>query len=142
MTIRKAGPENYNSILTLLEAAGLPTAGVPESPENFLLAECGDIVGVIGMEKAGQSALIRSLAVKTGFRSRGIGTALLNASLKAVRGEGCREAYTLTATAEKYLAKRGFIKIDRSGIPAELIENSGLNTACPSCSTCMKIILD
>ena len=141
-TIRRAGTGDYQVILNILEASGLPTAGVPESPDNFLVADGGgNIAGVIGLEKEGWNVLLRSLAVSQSLRNRGIGAALMDRALEVAREEGCREAFLLTATAEKYLADWGFARIDRSGIPAVLLEASALNTACPSCSTCMKLDL-
>ncbi|CQR70864.1 hypothetical protein SOV_43810 [Sporomusa ovata DSM 2662] len=48
----------------------------------------------------------------------------------------------MTQTAEKYLQKFGFRTIERQEIPEDLLNRSELNLVCPSCSTCMALVLE
>lgn len=137
--IRPASGDDYAAIHDLLAKSGLPAAGVRENLSGYLVADSDGVVGVIGLERDGTSALLRSLAVHPGWRKSGIAAALVDNCLKNARESGIREVYLLTGTAEKYMERRGFTRIERSAIPAGLLGNSALEDACPSCSTCMKI---
>ena len=62
--IARARPEDLQPTLALLDGASLPRDGVAEHFETFLVARAGgQIVGTIGLERYGESALLRSLAV-------------------------------------------------------------------------------
>ncbi|MFZ5631776.1 MAG: arsenic resistance N-acetyltransferase ArsN2 [Bacillota bacterium] len=139
--IRPAAAGDYAAVHELLAACGLPTAGVREHLAGFLVADDGGVVGAIGMERSGATVLLRSLAVRADRRKSGIAAALVNQALQQSRETGGEEVYLLTNTAEKYMQRWGFAEIDRSRIPARLLQNSALNSACPSCSTCMKLDL-
>ncbi|MFZ5643636.1 MAG: C-GCAxxG-C-C family (seleno)protein [Bacillota bacterium] len=140
-TLRAAIKEDFESIASLLMECGLPTAGVLESLDNFIVADNGSVVGVVGMEISGTSVMLRSLAVKPEFRNTGIGKALVDILLKNISHRELQDVYLMTGTAAEYMARWGFIKTDRSAMPSSLLVKSALNTACPSCSTCMKLEL-
>ncbi len=140
-TIRTAKDSDLSAIDKLLSENGLTTSGVRENLSNFLVAECGDIVGVIGIEFAGHGVMLRSMAISQELRKRGIGATLFNRCLEIVRAAGIKDAYLLTNTAEKFVARWGFHKIQRSEIPADLMQSSTLNSFCPASSICMKLEL-
>lgn len=139
--IRPAADHDFGAIGSLLDVCGLPTAGIQEKLSGFLVADCSGVVGVIGMEFSGKSALLRSLAVSHARRNSGIASALVDQCLDQARQSGCNEAYLITGTAEKFMRRWGFASIDRSQVPEALLRDSGLDNACPSCSTCMKLEL-
>ncbi|MCL6561090.1 MAG: arsenic resistance N-acetyltransferase ArsN2, partial [Firmicutes bacterium] len=139
--IRPATGNDLAAIQKLLTTCGLPPAGVQENLRHFLVADCAAVVGVIGMEQAGPSVMLRSLAVSADRRKSGIAAALVERALRQVREAGCKEVYLMTNTAEKYLQRWGFTKIERNQIPSRLLQNSALDGACPSWSTCMKLDL-
>lgn len=86
--------------------------------------------------------LIRSLAVRPDCRKSGIAAALVDGSLEMARASGAWEAYLLTNTADRYMQRWGFDKVDRGQIPADLLKRSELDSACcPGSSTCMKLEL-
>lgn len=139
--IRPAADHDFGAIGSLLNVCGLPTTGIQEKLSGFLVAHCTGVVGVIGMEFSGESVLLRSLAVSHDRRNSGIASALVDQCLDQIRQSGCKEAYLITGTAEKFMQRWGFVKIYRSQIPEALLRHSGLDCACPSCSTCMKLTL-
>jgi N-acetylglutamate synthase and related acetyltransferases len=139
--IRNAGESDLSAMDKLLSANGLTTSGVRENLSNFLVAEGEDIVGVIGIEFAGHGVMLRSMAISQELRKRGIGAALFNRCLEIARAAGMEDAYLLTNTAEKFVARWGFHKIERSEIPADLMQSSALNNFCPESSICMKLEL-
>ncbi len=63
--IREATPADLPRILALLDANGLPTVGVADCLDGFLVGESGgEIVGVVGVESCCREyALLRSTAV-------------------------------------------------------------------------------
>lgn len=140
-TIRAAVDSDLLAINKLLSENGLTTSGVRENLSNFLVTECKEVVGVIGMEFAGQGAMLRSMAISQEVRKRGLATVLVNRSLKIARDAGMKSIYILTNTAEGFASRWGFYKIQRSEIPADLMESSALNSFCPSSSICMKLDL-
>lgn len=137
--IRIASGDDFPAINELLGQCGLPVAGVREKIQNFLLADAGEggVTGVIGVEQQGGSVLLRSLAVRPEWRKSGIGSELVEKAMKRARQAGGRHFYLLTNTAENYMRKWGFEKIERGQIPPGLLHDSGLDTACPSCGICM-----
>lgn len=137
-TVRPAKPADLPAIESLLAASGLPTAGVADHLPTFFVAEMGGIAGVIGLELAGENALLRSLAVAGNQRKRGLGSALFTQALDQARQAGATTAYLLTNTAEQFVARWGFTHISRSDIPAGLLTASALATACPASSACLK----
>jgi len=140
-TIRTAKDSDLSAIDKLLSENGLTTSGVRENLSNFLVAECENIVGVIGIEFAGHAVMLRSMAISQELRKRGIGAALFNRCLEIARAAGSKDAYLLTNTAEKFVTCWGFHKIQRSEIPDDLMQSSTLNNFCSASSICMKLKL-
>ena len=138
--IRQAVADDLFAIEQLLAAAGLPIAGVEDNLAHFLLAVSPkkQILAVIGMEQSGSAGLLRSLAVDPGVQKQGIAAALIIAALSQAKSAEINELYLLTETAESYLQRFGFKKISRSEIPASLLNNSALASACSAGSACMK----
>ncbi|MEN6412812.1 MAG: arsenic resistance N-acetyltransferase ArsN2 [Veillonellales bacterium] len=138
--IRQAGQEDWENIHALLSKNGLPTAGVDSACENYYIAHNHqELIGVIGFEPYGTAALLRSLAIKPKFRKAGVAHELINHALQAIREAGFTDIYLLTNTADQYLARYGFNKIERSKIPANVLTTSALGDACPASSTCMHL---
>lgn len=121
----------------MLDTNGLPTAGVADHLTSFWVADADGVAGVIGLELAGNNALLRSLAVAGDRRKRGLGSALFQQALDQARQAGATAAYLLTTTAAQFAARWGFTPIDRSDIPAALLTASALATACPVSSACL-----
>jgi amino-acid N-acetyltransferase len=130
--VRPARPADYPAVAGLLDAAGLPTAGLSPSLADFLVAETGDrIAGAIGLEVYGGAALLRSAVVAAAARGRGAGTALVVALLERARGRGVRDVYLLTNTAEEWFPRFGFARIRREAVPAALHASAEFQGACP-----------
>ncbi len=140
-TIRTALETDLPIIDKLLTENGLTTSGVRENLANFLVADYQGVIGVIGIEFAGNGAMLRSMAISKELRKRGIASALVERSLGISRQLGVTEAYILTNTAEKFVSRWGFYRIQRSEIPKEIISSSALSNLCPSTSICMKLDL-
>ena len=142
-TLRPAGPGDAERVLGLLAAAGLPTAGVREALDRFVVAEeAGRIVGVGGLEVHGADGVLRSVAVAPDRRGRGTGARLTDAVVAAARREGLRRLYLLTTTAEGYFPRWGFRRIDREEASEDARRSIEFREACPASATVMVLDLE
>lgn len=136
--LRAARPEDLQAVEALLTAADLPTQGVAAWLPQFVVADAaGTIVGVAGLEVYGADALLRSVAVASEWRGRGVGSALTAEVLAAARRRGIRAVYLLTETAENYFPKLGFRRIARSEVPEPVTHSAEFRELCPASSTVM-----
>jgi N-acetylglutamate synthase-like GNAT family acetyltransferase len=137
--IRAATDADYPAVIALLEAAGLPTAGVPRALGDFLVADAGDgLAGAIGLERYGSDALLRSAVVRPGRQGTGIGAALVRALLDRARDGGLREIYLLTTTAERWFPRFGFTAIEREQVPDAVRASVEFREACPASAAVMR----
>jgi arsenite methyltransferase len=139
--IRTALENDLPIIGTLLTENDLTTSGVRDNLANFLVADYQGVIGVIGIEFAGNGAMLRSMAVSKELRKRSIATALVERSLERSHQLGVKEVYIMTNTADRFAARWGFYKIQRSEIPKDIMMSSALSNLCPSTSICMKLDL-
>ena len=140
--IRKAASTDLPRVQRLLAESSLPLAGVQESLEHFVVAEAGDdLVGVAGLEVCCDNALLRSVAVRTEYRSKGVGRALVMRAIGEAEARGIHALYLLTTTAEHYFPSFGFRKIDRSAVPDDVRATEEFTAACPASATVMERVL-
>ena len=137
--IRTAEENDFPAIHELLVKDGLTTEGVNQACGSYYIAEGKGIIGVLGVERKGRGALLRSLAVVPQMRKAKVADELMNHVLQVIKQAGCDDVYLLTNTAERYLNKFGFARIDRIKIPEALLESSALANACPASSICMSL---
>ena len=141
--VRSATDADYPAVIALLEAAGLPTAGVPRTLSDFLVADTGDgLAGAIGLERYESAALLRSAVVRAGDQGTGIGAALVRAVLDRARDGGLREIYLLTTTAERWFPRFGFTPIEREQVPDAVRASVEFREACPASAAAMRVLID
>lgn len=139
VSLRRAVQADHEAIATLLRGLELPTAGVSEWLDRFWVAEHqSQVVGAAGMERYGDSGLLRSVAVAPGWRGTGVGRTLVERVLEEGRTAGVREVYLLTATAEHYFPRLGFACVDRECVPAALHASAEFKGACPASAVVMR----
>ncbi len=130
--MRNATLEDLNAILGLLEVSDLPTDGVENHLEHFVLEFDGDqLIGCAGLEIHGEAGLLRSVAVAVDHRSTGLGTRLTNAVLEVARSRHLSSLSLLTTTAESYFLRFGFERTERSRLPHSLHASAEFQGACP-----------
>jgi amino-acid N-acetyltransferase len=135
---RFAKKSDIPKISELLSANSLPFGDIDNHITNFLVVEEQDqLIGVVGLETIGNTALLRSLAVVRAERSKGIGLALIDRIKSYSLLNKIGELYLLTTTAEEYFEKRGFKKIDRDAIPEGIRNTKEFRSICPSTAVCM-----
>ena len=137
-TIRRAASSDLPGIEQLLTTSELPTAGVGDALAGFLVAEHeGTLVGVIGVEECCDYGLLRSTAVASGWRSRGLGRRLVERAIAESEAKGVRALYLLTTTAERYFPSFGFATTTRDTVPEAVRQTGEFRGACPASATVM-----
>ena len=138
MRIREARPSDFRAVAALLSANDLPVDGVEESFSSFIVAENGsEIVGAIGLENFGSTALLRSAVVAPKHRSGGVGRLLVDALLERAKKSGVEDIYLLTTSAEDYFPRFGFQRTTRARVPSAVAQSVEFRGACPDTATVM-----
>lgn len=136
--IRPAAATDLPAVERLLVESALPLDGVREALPDFVVAEAeGDLVGVAGLEVRQEDALLRSVAVRPEWRSRGVGRQLVTRAIANAESRGLRALYLLTTTAERYFPSFGFETIARDEVPEPIRETREFTDACPASATVM-----
>lgn len=138
-TIRHAEAADIRAIERLLMDNHLPILGIHEALGTFLVAVVGgELVGVAGLEIRGSHALLRSVAVRDEWRSRGVGRDLVHAAIADAETHGLEALYLLTTTAERYFPSFGFQVVEREQVPQEIQTSGEYRVACPTSATVMR----
>jgi len=143
ITIRNAIEDDLNEIKSLLDNASLPSVDIENHLLNFLVMETSaNLIGTIGMECYGDTALLRSLVIRKNYRKKGYGKELYNALKSKLRKTKINSVYLLTETAEGFFSKEGFQKIARADVPLPIKQTKEFRNLCPESAVCMVKILN
>ena len=84
---------------------------------DFLVAEntVGAVVGTVGLERYGQNALLRSLAVGSTLRNAGLGARLLFPAELTVRSLAVTKLRLVTTRAGQFFQRMGYTEAQRNG---------------------------
>ena len=143
--IRNASPKDLQEILQLLDINELPIIGVQQHLRHFLVWEDmpeSRIRGCIGLEVYGKDGLLRSLSVHPQYQRKGVGSHLLNSSIKHAKGKNIENLFLLTTTADRFFEKHQFIRINRNDASDSVKESVEFQRLCPSIAICMTKNLD
>lgn len=142
-SFRLATSADTPSLRELLVEAALPADDVDAGSQEYVLAlEQETLVGAVGIEAAGTDGLLRSLAVRSDRRGRGVATKLAERALALASMRGVGTVYLLTTTARDFFARLGFESVDRSRVPPLVSEHAQFRSLCPSTATCMRRRID
>ncbi|MEM8569147.1 MAG: arsenic resistance N-acetyltransferase ArsN2 [Bacteroidota bacterium] len=132
-----------DEVKRILSKSKLPTVDLNLSTQRFIgILSSDKLIGIGALELYGSSALLRSMAVIYSGQNKGIGTNLVTGLLDLARKNNVSELFLLTETAEKFFAKNGFSKINRSEVPAEILQTEEFKNLCPSTAVCMSLALN
>ncbi|MDN7942439.1 arsenic resistance N-acetyltransferase ArsN2 [Burkholderia multivorans] len=138
MNIREAQPSDLDSIRKLLEDNQLPIADVTAPLlGDFLVAVVPGLVGVVGLERFGSNALLRSLVVASDGRSRGLGRELVEKMEQRARATGVSSLWLLTNSAMEFFQGVGYTTVHRDEVPAVIKESREFAELCPASAVCM-----
>lgn len=145
--IAKAKKSDRGAIVALLQMTGLPPDGIEPHLETFFVikhpeagTEPESLIGSIGLEVYGKSALLRSFAVHPDFRGIGIGTRLVKRTIETAKDMGITRLFLLTDTAEEYFKKKGFAVVTRNQVPEDMKQSIEFTTLCTSAPSMMSEI--
>lgn len=143
LSITNASSDDLREILALLSQVQLPHDGVAENLSAFLVArdESSRLIATIGLERHGNTALLRSAAVTPEYQGCGVGSRLTEQLLQRARNDSVERVVLLTSTASEFFARRfGFRETSRTNFDNELAASSEWNL--PRCSTAVCMSLD
>jgi amino-acid N-acetyltransferase len=127
------------AIIELLTSEKLPVADLPERLNDFVVALQNEgMTGAAGLEVYGVYGLLRSLAVRPESRGKGVAGRLLQKIDAMALLKNLKELYLLTETAPGYFERKGYHKISRDDVPAEVQQSSEFNHVCPVSAIVMK----
>jgi amino-acid N-acetyltransferase len=107
----------------------------------WVFEEDETVFGLIGMERFGACALLRSLVVGSGYRRRGFGHTLVTRLEREAQTEGVEQLVLLTETAELFFRAIGYEVIDRRLAPEEIKQSTEFRSLCPASAVCMTKLL-
>jgi amino-acid N-acetyltransferase len=141
---RPAISADNEAIRQLLREVNLPTESVDTGVTAFFVYSDKDqILGIAGFEFYGEDTLLRSVAVRPGLQSHGIGSKIYQNMLAVAKERKSRRMVLLTETAQKFFARKGFKVVDRTSIANKLMQQSSeFTVACPKSAVCMVLDLD
>lgn len=143
LTFQTASANDWQQIAQLLHDNGLPLDGADAHIDGFLLAYDGQtLAGCAALERYGDSALLRSVAMDKRFRGKGIGQALVRRVLEAARGDGIKTVVLLTTTADEFFPRFGFSVIQREEVPKAVKVSAEFQGACPDSAITMRLSVE
>ena len=126
-------------VLDLLTGAELPVEDLTnEKMQNFMVARGEDntIIGVVGIEMFQEIGLLRSLAVQSAIRGKGLGSQLTREIESFACSKGIKTLYLLTMTAADFFSKFTYQVIQRNQAPESIQNTAEFNNLCPVSAVC------
>jgi SAM-dependent methyltransferase/N-acetylglutamate synthase-like GNAT family acetyltransferase len=136
--LRPAVASDRPAIDALLESVSLPTDGL-RTEDAIVALEGSDVVGVVALERFGDAAMLRSLAVREGHRRQGFGKRLVIAALEVARWAGALEVYLYTEDAQKLFGGFGFEPVSGELLKAATPDSSLVTGQCCTTATAMRL---
>lgn len=127
-------------LTSFLKENDLPTADLATSKPTFIVAMIKErLIGSIAVEHFKKEGLLRSLAVDTQYRNKGLGNQLFQKLLTFSAQLGIENLHLLTTTAEKYFLSKGFVLTNREEAPKAIKNTEEFSAICPASSAYMTL---
>lgn len=141
-SLRTADQADVDAVCGLLAAVDLPTEGVKENIDAFVVYEVASVIlAAGGLERHGKVALLRSVVVDESLRGKGIGTLICDCLERVARDKGVQTIYLLTESAASFFDTRRYEAIDRSEAPNEIRETEEFTRLCPASAVLMRLVV-
>lgn len=132
--------EDILFLKNLLSQNDLPNQDVEDNNVAiFALKDGANLIGIIGLEKYGNIALLRSMVTDEKYRGQGYGKILFEEIIKYSKNNCVSELFLLTCSADKYFEKLGFAYIKREKLPREIKQTKQFTQLCPCSAICMAL---
>lgn len=137
--MKMADSGHLPAVIELLHASGLPTDDVGELDLSlFLVEESSDLLEAVGgLERCGDSALLRSVATAEVSRGRGLAAKIIQELERIAARSGTQELYLLTESATGYFEALGYVTRSREELPQSIRESRQFTSLCPDSATVM-----
>jgi amino-acid N-acetyltransferase len=131
--------QDKTGLWQLLQNADLPVDDITAAMLNdFLVAHMdAALAGTVGIERYGETALLRSLAVCETCRGIGLGKQLVAAMEARARKLSIGRLYLLTTTADRFFAAQGYQPVERDAAPEVIRTTAQFSRLCPVSSSFM-----
>ena len=141
---RQADACDLPELVALLAECALPFGDLTETHlrEFLVCRDGGRLVATAGLELCDDAVLLRSLAVATTHRGRGLATRLVDTLERRARAKRQRVMFLLTTTVPGFFAARGFRPVARQLVPAAIATTTEFRSLCPASALCMRKRLD
>jgi amino-acid N-acetyltransferase len=128
---------SIEEVTALLAENALPIADISDAspPQFFGIRDGGALVAVVGIELHQPFGLLRSLAVRSSFRQRGLGRELVSFAESWSAAHGVMSLFLLTTTAEQYFRRLGYSPAARDEAPLAIQATSQFSGLCPTSSS-------
>lgn len=139
--IRELQTDDLGSLGSLLGQAGLPATDIDAVDWYALVGVSGreGLVAAGGLERCGDSLLLRSVVTHPSERGRGLGGDVVRQLHRAALESGRPDTWLLTETAAEYFAlHHGYRVVDRDGAPAGIRESGQFSGLCPASAVLMR----
>lgn len=138
LNIQTFEPKDLTTVTEFLTTYKLPVSDLMDgNAELFLAYDEEELVATIGLEKYGNTGLLRSLAVKETYRNRQLADKMIRGLFAVCDSEQISDVYLLTTTAEKYFLKKGFLQVDRDSVPNSIKQSREFRSICPASAVVM-----
>jgi len=138
LTLRSATEADTAFIRELLERSGLPTSDLSTARPEFVIATHNEqIVGIGALERFGDAALFRSVAVEALWRGAGVGRLIVAEIERRAEAAGIDELILLTLTARQFFERLGYHEKEREQISPPVLDSSEFRSLCPISAACM-----
>ncbi|GIZ51885.1 GNAT family N-acetyltransferase [Noviherbaspirillum aridicola] len=139
---RPLEPDEVRPLQVMLASCNMPSSDVTSKNfKDFLVARKGSdgktMLACVGMERYGDSALVKTLAVEPSVRGQGWAKQMLGLVEERARREGIRAAYVVTNEAIDFFTARGYERIVPTDVPEEL-RNTRVFAVIPPMAVCLK----
>lgn len=131
MKVRPAEFRDIPACIEFLGAAGLPTADVSVDRIALIAEVDGNVAGLIGLEKFGDTGLLRSLVVDNRYRKSGFGRTLVGELEKHAKQQGIDRLWLLTIDADGYFERFGYRRKARHDAPPVIRATDEFAELCP-----------
>ncbi|MGH8289900.1 MAG: arsenic resistance N-acetyltransferase ArsN2 [Steroidobacteraceae bacterium] len=137
-TVRIATPADAQAIRDLLERSQLPTGDLTSARPEFVVACEGErVIGTGALERFGNTALLRSVAVERQWRGSAVGRLIVEELERRARAAGVSELILLTVTAREFFERLGYDAKDRAQAPPAVLDSAEFRSLCPASAVCM-----
>jgi len=138
LTLRAATAADAEIVRELLMRSALPVTDLDSARPQFVVATReGQVIGTGALERFGDVALLRSVAVESQWRGSGVGRVIVEELERRASAQGLRELILLTLTAREFFERLGYLTRDRAQVPPAALASEEFRSLCPAAAVCM-----